>query len=187
VSKKALEDKAAAALKAGELLTEVAKHHKGHFDEVCEIADLAKSRICELMKAAKGGLKALEAMQEGNRKRQQKYRARKKAAKPKAEPAPVSVTPLTVTEAPPTQAAGNGLDPEAAADARKAEYAAMEQEEGSAPEPIVVEQGDAVDGFKSACDRYLPRVPPCARFGCLEYAREIVERLAAVQEADQGA
>jgi hypothetical protein len=67
-------------------------------------------------------------MQEGNRKRQQKYRARKKglpkpanaAAKAKAEPKPDSVTPPNVMETLPMQPAGNGRDPEAAEESRKA-------------------------------------------------------------------
>jgi hypothetical protein len=201
VATKALQDKAEALLKAGELLTEVAMHHKGHFDEVCRIAGLAKTRVYDLMKAAKGGLKALGAMQEGNRERQRKHREKKKAlskpAKPKANPEQVSVTPLTVTEAPPTQPVGNGLDPEVPAEARKAEYAAMEQEEGSAAvatlersaahQPIGPDVSDPVDEFRAACDHLLPRVPRCARLSCLEYAREIVERLAAAQEVAQAA
>ena len=152
MSDKAIKEKNEAALRAGELLTEVAKHHRGHFDEVCRIADLGKSRVYELMKAAKGGLKALEAIQEGNRKRQKKHRDRKKglpkpakAEKPKVNPEQVSVTPPTVTEGPATQPAGNG---EAAAVAPTAEHA-VEQEERQvdpanperpgAHQPIVVE------------------------------------------------
>jgi hypothetical protein len=139
VATTAMKDKAAAALKAGELLTEVAKNHQDAFDEVCRIAGLAKTRVYELMRAAKGGLEALEAIQEGNRQRQQKYRERKKArtksakaAKSKADLEKVSVTVGGVTESPPTQPVGNGLDPEVAAEARKAEYAAMEQGEDAA-------------------------------------------------------
>ena len=160
MSEKALKEKNEAALRAGELLTEVAKNHKGHFDKVCEIAGLAKTRVYELMRAAKGGLKALEAMQEGNRQRQQEYRERKKAltksakaAKSKADLEKVSVTVGGVTESPPTQPVGNGLDPEVAAEARKAEYAAMEQgEDAAAPanskptatyEPIVAPEEKA--------------------------------------------
>jgi hypothetical protein len=138
VATTAMKDKAAAALKAGELLTEVAKNHKDAFHEVCRIAGLAKTRVYELMRAAKGGLEALEAIQEGNRQRQQKYRKRKKArtksakAAGKADLEKVSVTVGGVTESPPTQPIGNGLDPEVAAEARKAEYAAMEQGEDAA-------------------------------------------------------
>jgi hypothetical protein len=185
-------------LRAGELLTEVAKNHRGHFDKVCEIADLAKTRVYDLMKAAKGGLKALEAMQEGNRKRQQKYRARKKglpkpakaAAKAKAEPKPDSVTPPNVTETPPMQPAGNGRDPEAAEESRNAAMEQVQSAEAPATaEPTAdhVELRNWVDEFKAACDLFLPRVAPCERMSCLEYAWELIERLAAAQDTAHAA
>jgi hypothetical protein len=146
-STRALQEKAAAQLKAGELLTEVAKDHPGHFDEVCEIAGLAKTRVYDLMRAAKGGRKALEDMQEANRKRQQKYRDRKKArAKPvkaaKAEPKPDSVTRSHVTESPRTQPAGNVL--EAAAEARKVECAGEQGESPAAPAAKAEPKPDSV-------------------------------------------
>jgi hypothetical protein len=50
-----------------------------------------------------------------------------------------------------------------------------------------VELRNWVDEFKAACDHFLPRVAPCERMSCLEYARELIERLAAAQDTAHAA
>jgi hypothetical protein len=187
---------------AGVLLLDVKENHPEELETMCQRIELGRSRRAELLMIA-SGKRTQEETAAKTKARVDKHRAEKKAkALPKPEPEP---NPLqsAVTDSPPPRAnepvTVDDDTPEASAERRKAEYAAIEkaaEDRSPEAEPGLVEatkpqsasvdptlqpkaypSRDALTEFKVAADRWLPTMSDVGLVDAIDYALAIMHRL----------
>jgi hypothetical protein len=170
------------ATAAGVLLLDVKENHPEDLENMCQRIGLQRSRRFELLAIA-SGKRTQEETKAKTKARVDKHREKKKA---KALPPPES-------KSHPLQPAVTDDDPEASAERRKAEYAAMEAaaeaQPVDAPEPAPVVEpvalprpntnpsGRALTEFKVAADQWLSKTSKKDSMEAINYAMAIFNRL----------
>jgi hypothetical protein len=169
--------------KSGALLLDVQQNHPEHLEAIITRVGISRSRRYELLAIA-GGRRTEEENKAISKARQEKKRAKGKDAKGNALPPPKQV-PESVT----TIVTDS---PEASAERRKAEYAAMETAEQpeAQPEPVEPPKPDptvasevkakrsdqALGEFKFAAKRWLRDMNHHDRRKAFEYVSEMMDR-----------